>query len=148
MEDWKQIIDNPSYEVSSIGNVRRKQSGRLIKLDKKRYVYASIYYDGKVKRCLVHRLVGGAFIPNPDDFPVIDHLNRDKHDNRVENLCWTTQQKNLWNKDYKGYSWRPMRNKYEAKIRDNGGKRLFLGLFDTEEEASSAYTTARDKLRK
>lgn len=148
MEDWKEIVGNPKYEVSSCGNVRRKKDGRLIKLDKKRYVYASIYYEDTMKRCLVHRLVGGAFIPNPDGKETIDHLNRDKHDNRVENLRWATQQENLWNKQHKGYYFRASRNKYEVSIRDNNGKKTRIGSYDTAEEATKAYTDARDKLRK
>ncbi len=48
----------------------------------------------KPKACRVHRLVAEAFIPNPLKLPQVDHINRNKQDNRVENLRWVTNQEN------------------------------------------------------
>lgn len=59
------------------------------------YVYIGITMaDGKNKHCRVHRLVAKAFIPNPNNYEVVGHQNNIKHDNRVENLYWTTIQEN------------------------------------------------------
>ena len=144
-EEWREVKNNPRYEVSSFGNVRSKARGD-VKIDKKRYCYASIYYEGKLKRCLVHRLVAEVFIDNPNDKATIDHINGDRYNNRVENLRWASQQENLWNKDYKGYSKRP-NGRFEVKIRDNSGKRLYLGTYDTEEEASKVYQSKAREFR-
>ena len=46
---------------------------------------------------LVHRLVAEAFIDNPNGYTEIDHVNRDKSDNRVENLRWVTHSENMRN---------------------------------------------------
>lgn len=46
---------------------------------------------------LVHRLVAEAFIDNPQGYTEIDHVNRDKADNRVENLRWVTHSENMRN---------------------------------------------------
>ena len=42
----------------------------------------------------VHRLVAKNFIPNPDNLPYVDHINRIRDDNRVENLRWVTALEN------------------------------------------------------
>jgi hypothetical protein len=41
-----------------------------------------------------HKLIALQWIPNPEDYPVIDHINRIKTDNRIENLRWTTIKNN------------------------------------------------------
>ena len=51
--------------------------------------------DDTTKTVMVHRLVARAFIPNPNNLPVVNHKNRNKADARVENLEWVTQQENV-----------------------------------------------------
>jgi hypothetical protein len=49
----------------------------------------------KVDRCLVSRLVAEAFIPNPDNLPVVNHKDQNTHNNCADNLEWCTVQYNV-----------------------------------------------------
>ena len=147
-EEWKIITEYPLYEVSSYGNVRR--GGKQLKPHKERYIRFTLYDKDtkKPKSILAHRLVAKAFHEQPKDKDIIDHIDRDKYNNHKDNLRWVTQQENIWNKEYKGCSRKKGRSKWEAKIRDNTGKRLYLGSFTTEEEAMEAYRVKAEELRR
>jgi HNH endonuclease/NUMOD4 motif len=100
-EEWKQIEGFPNYEVSSEGRIRGGRWGNILKgtVDNDGYHRHNLYAD-KDTPCLLglHRIVASAFIPNPDNKLHIDHINRDKSDNRVCNLRWATPQENELNK--------------------------------------------------
>jgi len=74
----------------------------------------------------------------------IDHIDRDKSNNNIENLRVVTHQQNHWNRDGKGYYFHKARGKYEAQINVDG-KSKSLGLFETEDEARRAYLNAKAK---
>lgn len=62
-----------------------------------KYLYWSVEIKGKTKHLSVHRTVAEAFIPNPQNLPEVDHINRDILDNRVDNLRWIDRLGNLKN---------------------------------------------------
>jgi len=64
---------------------------------KKEYLQFDLYVDGKRVNKQVHRFIAERLIPNPDNLPVVDHINRNRLDNRVENLRWSTREDNWYN---------------------------------------------------
>ena len=94
--EWKQIEGYENYEVSNEGQVRNKKTGRILKpqKDKDGYSRVSLSKNSKVKSFKIHRLVAIAFIPNPNGYDTVDHINYDKTDNRVENLRWMSRSNN------------------------------------------------------
>jgi hypothetical protein len=79
------------------------------------------------------------------DIKEIDHINGIKNDNRICNLRSITHQQNQFNiTSAKGYSWNKNLKKWMARITVNG-KDIYLGYYNTTEEARNAYLEAKEK---
>lgn len=91
---WREIIYRGyKFEVSNEGVV--KMDGKTLKQRETISGYMNVYPQKKGCTSVgVHRLVASAFIPNPDNLPQVNHLNHQKHDNRVENLEWISVEDN------------------------------------------------------
>ena len=108
-EEWKAIKGYEGiYEVSSKGRVRsldRYTEGRrgllrghiviAIKQKKTGYMRICLSKDKIKKYYSVHRLVAEAFIPNPNNYPCVNHLNEIRSCNYTNNLQWCTHKQNI-----------------------------------------------------
>ena len=85
------------FENSDVINVN---SGKYLNpyINSSGYKHIKLCKNGKGKIFKLHRLLALAFIPNPKNKEFIDHINRDRLDNRLENLRWVSPLENCQNK--------------------------------------------------
>ena len=102
-EQWKTIDENTNYEISNLGRIRNKRNNYILTLNKRKDGYCSVLVltgFKKYTRVLIHRLVAKAFIPNPLNKPVINHIDYNPSNNCVDNLEWATySENNLWSSE-------------------------------------------------
>lgn len=72
-----------------------KPSKQVIKGKETGYLCQTLLIDGKFTRYYLHRLVASIYIPNPENKPLVNHINGDKSNNAVHNLEWSTISENI-----------------------------------------------------
>lgn len=112
-KEWKAIEGFEGlYEVSNHGEVKslerfvenngglQKKHEKLLKKTRRKstgHCMVVLCKEGKTYPKLVHRLVAQAFIPNPENKPVVDHIDTNTANNRADNLRWVTVKENANN---------------------------------------------------
>lgn len=104
-ENWKVIEGFPDYDISDLGNVRSRRvttsyspHPKALKTWKKpgHYVQVALTPQNGARSTLsVHRLVAQAFLPNPENHPIVNHKDHDKHNAALTNLEWTNHRGNM-----------------------------------------------------
>ena len=122
MEEWRQVFGYEGlYEVSNTGKVRSVTHyrnggnqfgssfktiwrGRELKPQPRRkggkyeecgHLRVSLTKEGKTRKVFVHRLVAAAFIPNPHNLPIVNHIDENPQNNNATNLEWCDQKYNM-----------------------------------------------------
>tara|TARA_Y100001980_G_scaffold43268_1_gene21539 strand:- start:692 stop:1201 length:510 start_codon:yes stop_codon:yes gene_type:complete len=103
-EEWRKIEGTLNHYVSNLGNVKNFGTKNILKQqkDKDNYCYVSFRIPDtgrKLCRKQVHRLVGQAFIPNPENLPQIHHIDNNPSNNNVSNLRWVSNIENTQSKN-------------------------------------------------
>ena len=111
-EIWRDIPEFEGYyEISNLGRVKTKARNikkflkynyhnqpikeRIIKQRLTQgYPSVSLWKDRKLYNKTLHRLLAKAFIPNPNNYPVVNHIDGNKLNNSLDNLEWCTHQHN------------------------------------------------------
>ena len=85
------------YQVSNLGRVYSIRNNKILKpkLNRCGYLSVNLKYKGSHVTKSIHRLVAEAFIPNPNDFPQVNHKDEDKTNNCVDNLEWCSAKYNI-----------------------------------------------------
>ena len=103
-EVWKYVVGlEGKYEVSNLGRVRsmpryikcygggiRFHYGKVLSPAKTKTGYRFVFLAPQKKMGYVHRLVAEAFIPNPNNYPMVNHKDENPSNNNVDNLEWCT----------------------------------------------------------
>ena len=118
-EEWRDVVGYEGlYMVSSFGRVislgreivnnlgsrwqdphlkSYRTAGLEYKTPGKGYIYYNLWKNNKGCNFSAHRLVAMAFIPNPDNYKCVDHIDADRQNNYVKNLRWCTHSMNSLN---------------------------------------------------
>ncbi len=91
----KTIENHPQYSVDECGNIYSHKRNKWMKQGVNKKGYKVLELDGQFWS--VHRVVALAFLPNPHNLPQVNHKDKDKTNNNVENLEWCD---NPYNADY------------------------------------------------
>ena len=129
VEQWKQIVVDGvayHYEISNCGRVRNSNTGREVKPHNNGRGYLKVTL--KRKCLLIHRLVAIMFIPNPNNLPQVNHKDKNRLNNNVDNLEWCTAEYNLqYSHKGKTVSEETRRKISESKTGTKYQKRVALG---------------------
>lgn len=147
MEFFKEIV---GFE----GLYRISNYGRIISISKKiemkqrpndqGYMKVSLCKDNVKKRFFVHRLVALTFLPNPNNYPCINHKDGNKQNNRMLNLEWCTHSQNIQHSYDKGLRKTKMVGQY-----DNNGNliKVYKNCYQASKETGIDYHTLYFALR-
>lgn len=96
-ERWWYIDGAPGYMISDMGRVWSEKSQQFIKpkpMDDHGHLGVSMIVNGRRVYEYIHRLLARAFIPNPENHPIVRHLDDNPNHNELGNLAWGTMRDN------------------------------------------------------
>jgi len=143
VELWAKCEEDERYEVSTFGRVRgpRGMLTPFLTGTPKRYPTIRFGHCGRTP--VVHRLMGNAFLPNPNNLPEIDHIDRNPQNNHISNLRWVSMSENQINKRVPSNNTSGVKGVYYIKRKDRwisiitrNGARTQSPHFKTKEEAT------------
>ena len=123
MDEFEDLKDYEKlYKINKNGEIWSCYYNKILSLstDRDGYSRFNLNKDNKQKSVFTHRIVAKQFIPNPDNLPVVDHIDRNRLNNNITNLRWVSLRQNQLNKKnnnkYPYIYWSNSKNKYRIKI--------------------------------
>lgn len=159
-EIWKDIKGYEGlYQVSNLGriksvlfrnNICTKEREKIIKIktNKCNRQYVMLYKNGKRKNLIVHRLVARAFIPNPNNYLEVNHIDGNPKNNNVGNLEWCTKSYNEWHAYHNGLNEKVRKYNEERKksiIRNDG--KIYDCAYSAAKDLTVTVCAIRDVLK-
>lgn len=164
-EEWRSVKGYEKlYKVSNYGrvlslprNASRRRDGKVTPIrvsakilkpdiDSKGYCRAHLSKNGSAKSILVHRLVAQAFIPNPNDYPQVNHLDCNPSNNRVDNLEWCNQSMQEIHKLHTTFDGNTSLVYQPVKIRCVESGMIFLSIGDASRASGIPYHVLYQRL--
>lgn len=153
-EKWKDIKGfEKKYEISNYGRIRNKITNHIYKNTNQYGGYFSvILYDETHKKSVrIHRLVAEHYIPNPNNYPCVNHLDLNKQNNNVNNLEWCTYSHNTKDAIKKGANVMSGFNNYNknkfvkkyGKLYQYDKSMKLINIFDNLNEACKKTNVCR-----
>jgi hypothetical protein len=123
----KPINNYSNYLIYDNGDVYNSMTGKMLKgsIGENGYKYYRLSKDGNKKMLYAHRLVAEHFIDNPQNLPVVNHIDGNKLNNNIDNLEWASYSKNTqewhnnstvkrektqkYTEDLPGEEWKPVK---------------------------------------
>ena len=147
LEIWDVIRGYANYAVSSFGRVKNIKSGRILNPSligkvRNQYLAVNLSKKGFHKTIKIHKLVSQAFLSNPEKKQCVDHIDRNRLNNKASNLRRATQSENCMNKSMLknnksgiiGVCFNKKQNRYHVRIMVDG-KNKYIGYYKTLQEA-------------
>lgn len=158
-EIWKSLdfMDYPDYEVSNFGRVKSLNYRRSGKENILKYFYSGKYRnylavdlrkDGKRRTYQIQRLVALAFIPNPQNLPMVNHKDENPSNNHVDNLEWCD--------NYYNTHFGTCQERIKQTVTKNKGTKVlqfdllgnFIAEYPSQREAERLLKYSRDSIGK
>lgn len=143
-EIWKPIrgLDKP-YMISNLGNIKNCKTNRLIKpfINNGGYYEIVLSINNKRKHFRVHRLVANAFIENPFKYPIINHIDCNRLNNKADNLEWCDYTYN------NNYNVKCTRTGKTVKVKQYDLNMNYIRTFNRMKDIENKYNISRTAIR-
>ena len=136
-----EISGYPNYLIYEDGRVYSKKTKRFLKpnINSEGYFRVGLCKNNRMKTFKIHRLICLHYLPNPEFKKEVDHINRIRNDNRLENLRWSTRSENSINREIQRNNKLGVKNirkyKYGYRIQIDRNKNIYTNAKKTLEEA-------------
>lgn len=97
MEEPKQYLDFIDYDVYSDGRIYSHKTNKFLKtyIGTNGYYNLSLQKNDKTYKLTLHRVLATCYVPNPNNYPCINHIDGNRLNNNLYNLEWCTHQQNM-----------------------------------------------------
>ena len=132
-------IDGGLYWITPArGRTVGRRVGAINSVGYRHFTYKYVIY-------LEHRVIYSMFHGDIPKHLVVDHKDRDKLNNKIENLRLVPTRDNIRNQDCKGYSWDKQKNKWKVRAHQNGTT-IHIAHTETEQEAKEIFQAWRKEV--